>query len=79
MFFKTGIFRKNIEPRCFYCLKSILVDEQSMICKKRGIMPYNGNCKSFKYDPLKRIPPKPAILRTNFDASDFYLEENNET
>lgn len=78
MFFKNKLFRKDIEPRCFYCLYASKLDEQNMICKKRGIVNQINKCRSFKYDPLCRIPPKPAVLRLNFKDSDFLLEENDE-
>ena len=50
-----------------------------MTCRKRGIVPASGSCRSFRYDPIRRIPPKPAVLRTNFSDADFHLEEYDET
>ena len=38
------------------------------------IMPAEGHCRSFRYDPLKRVPPRPAALRTdNLKEEDFSL------
>lgn len=78
LFFKNRLFRKDIEPRCFYCLYASKLDEENMTCRKRGIVKQIGKCRSFRYDPLGRIPPKPAVLRFNFEDSDFLLEENDE-
>ena len=41
---------------------------------KRGIMPVEGSCRRFRYDPLKRVPPRPAPLETaRLKESDFSL------
>lgn len=67
------LFRKNIEPRCAYCKYAHLLDEQSGICKRRGIVALQDHCRRFKYDPISRIPPKPAVLRGSFSKGDFLL------
>lgn len=54
------LFRKSIDPRCTYCAHSVTLDEESIICPKKGVMPATGHCRGFRYDPLKRIPPRPA-------------------
>lgn len=80
MFFKNNkLFRKDIQPRCFYCTRATKLDDNSMTCRKRGIVSIESSCRAFKYDPLKRIPPKPAVLKMNFKDSDFLLEEDNES
>ena len=38
------------------------VDEDSVICKFCGIVPCTHHCRRFRYDPLKRIPPRRAAL-----------------
>ena len=30
------------------------------MCIKKGVVPAGYSCRSFKYDPLKRVPPRPA-------------------
>ena len=59
------LFRKNIDPRCAYCKRSRNVDERTVICDKRGIVSVEHHCASFRYDPLKRVPPRPAAFDTN--------------
>lgn len=72
------LFRKNIEPRCAYCAHSRPLDENSVSCRKKGPMAQTDSCRAFRYDPLRRVPPKPAALRTDFTDADFALEEENE-
>lgn len=68
------LFRKDIEPRCIYCCHSSPAEAGMVICRKKGIRPEAGKCRKFKYDPLKRVPPRPKnpdFLK--FDDRDFSL------
>ena len=68
------LFRKNIDPRCAYCQWGAQISEREVACVKRGIMPVEGSCRRFRYDPLKRVPPRPAPLETaRLKESDFSL------
>ena len=68
------LFRKNIEPRCAYCQKGTPINEREVACVKRGIVPVEGSCRSFRYDPLKRVPPRPIKLDTEvLQQEDFKL------
>ena len=78
MFRTRNVFRKDIEPRCAYCSRANVLDDHNMSCSKRGIVPLDGSCRSFRYDPLRRIPPRPAVLRGTFTDADFQLEEPHE-
>ncbi|MGN0986167.1 MAG: hypothetical protein ACI4OU_06680 [Candidatus Enterenecus sp.] len=53
------LFEKDMEPRCAYCKKGAPLDEERVMCLKKGIVDAGGACRRFKYDPLKRVPPKP--------------------
>ena len=57
-----SLFRKNIEPQCAYCEKGTRINEEQMACVKRGIVNCQEHCGAFRYDPLKRIPPRPVSL-----------------
>ena len=46
-------FRKDIEPRCAYC---------EVACSRRGVVDGSDHCRHFRYDPLRRVPPRPASL-----------------
>ena len=45
----------------------------------RGVVDGADHCRAFRYDPLRRIPPKPAALRGHFTDADFSLGDNDET
>ena len=68
------LFRRDIEPRCAYCEKGQQINEREVACVKRGIVPVESHCRSFRYDPLKRVPPRPAALNTEkLRQEDFSL------
>lgn len=51
---------------CANCDKaSLLVDEETVLCAKRGVVPAGATCRKYTYDPLKRKPapiqPLPEI------------------
>ncbi len=58
------LFRKDIDPRCAYCKRGQQINEREVACLKRGVVPVEHSCRSFRYDPLKRVPPRPATLDT---------------
>ena len=55
-----SLFQKKIEPRCIYCSRSRPLSEDQVVCDKKGVLSAGSHCRSFQYDPLKRIPPRPA-------------------
>ena len=55
-----SIFEKDIEPRCGYCQRGTPIEEGKMMCVKKGIVSAAGSCRRFRYDPLKRVPPRPV-------------------
>ncbi len=68
------LFRKKIEKSCSYCRHSAKLDEESALCVKRGVVSMCGKCRKFRYDPCKRIPPKPkAPDFSKYDKEDFTL------
>jgi len=68
------LFQKNIDPRCAYCKRCVPLDEDQMLCAKKGIVSPAGSCRKFKYDPLKRVPPKPiAADFSHLKEEDFVL------
>ncbi len=68
------LFEKNIEPHCVYCQWGTPLDENRIVCRKKGIVAAGGSCRRFRYDPLKRIPPKPlAITFDHLKDEDFVL------
>lgn len=68
------LFSRDIEPRCAYCDRGAPLGEGRIACPKRGIVSPEGHCGRFRYDPLRRVPPRPAALDTSrFDREDFTL------
>ena len=68
------LFRKNIEPRCGYCKFAAPAESDMVICRKKGIRPEADHCRKFRYDPLKRTPPKPKLADfEQYDNRDFSL------
>jgi len=59
-----SLFRKNIDPRCAYCDKGSAINEREVICSKKGVVAMEFHCNHFRYDPLKRVPPRPVKLQT---------------
>ena len=57
-----NLFQKKIEPRCAYCARGQVLSEDQIACPKKGVMSPGSSCRGFKYDPLKRVPPRPAKL-----------------
>ena len=58
-------FRKDIEPRCAYCANGSAIGENEVACSRKGVVDGADHCRHFKYDPLRRVPPRPASLDTN--------------
>lgn len=68
------LFEKKIEPRCAYCKRGARLDELRVMCVKKGIVLPNGSCRAFRYDPLKRVPPRPAAADfSRLKEEDFIL------
>ena len=51
---------------------------ERIACRKRGVVNGTDHCRSFRYDPLRRTPPKPAVLRGHFTDADFSLGDTDE-
>ena len=68
------LFRRDMDPRCVYCEKGQQINEREVACVKRGVVPAEYHCRAFRYDPLKRVPPRPAALDTEkLIEADFSL------
>lgn len=55
-----ALFQKKMDPRCSYCIHSRPLEGDQVICEKKGVMSAGSSCRSFRYDPLKRVPPRPV-------------------
>ena len=68
------LFRKKIDRSCSYCLHCTKLNDEQVLCTKRGIMPIEGACNKFAYDPCKRIPGKSKALDFDkYNQEDYSL------
>lgn len=68
------LFRKKIEKSCTYCRYGTVLDEEQVLCIKKGVVSPDRKCRRFTYDPLKRVPAKPKALDFHkYDEDDFTL------
>lgn len=68
------LFSKKIEPRCAYCLRSAPLSDGRLMCPRKGVVAAAGQCRAFRYDPLRRVPPRPAAPDlSRFAGEDFSL------
>ena len=67
------IDKKRFEAKCEYCVYARVPEDRSMVlCTKKGLVEFDGSCRRFKYDPLKRVPVK-ITLNTDFTEDDYKL------
>lgn len=68
------LFRKRIPRSCQYCVHSAVLDEEKLLCTKKGIVTVDDQCRRFRYAPCKRIPAKPKSPDfSQYDKDDFSL------
>lgn len=68
------LFRKKIERSCTYCAYGAPLDDDQMLCTKRGVVSADSACRKFRYDPFKRVPPRPkAVDFKKYEEDDFSL------
>lgn len=68
------LFRKDMDPRCIYCSRGTQLNEREVACLKYGVVPVEYHCGRFRYDPLKRVPPRPTTLNTaGLQEKDFKI------
>ncbi len=67
---KNKMFGMSIKPSCSYCENSVI--ENTFAYCKKGKQLNGKKCKSFKYDPLMRVP-KSASFKKTYTENDFKL------
>lgn len=68
------LFRKKIQRSCEYCIYGARLEEDQILCSKKGLKTTADQCKKFRYDPTKRIPVKAKALDfSKYDEQDFSL------
>lgn len=68
------LFRKKMPRSCAYCAHGAKIEDEMIVCAKKGIVPITGSCRKFQYDPCKRIPMKQKTMDfSKYDDHDFSL------
>lgn len=67
------LFRKKIDRYCTYCQFAGKIDGESMVCQFCGVVPSDHHCRRFRYDPLRRIPSRPAVKKADNGDADYSL------
>lgn len=68
------LFRKKIEHSCAYCRYGAALEEDHILCAKKGLKTPEDKCWRFCYDPCKRIPKKAKALDfSKYDKEDYSL------
>ncbi len=68
------LFRKKIQRSCTYCLYGTSLEEEMILCAKKGLCSADSPCRKFRYDPCKRIPSKAKALDfSKYKNEDFSL------
>lgn len=68
------LFRKKIEHVCAHCVHSTRMDEETILCAKKGIRGADSKCFRFRYDATKRIPKKARAMDfSKYDQEDYSL------
>lgn len=69
----SSVFNKDLPHSCSYCVygcASLFSGE--ILCKKHGVTAARDSCRSYRYDPLKRVPAR-VKLGDNYKPEDFSL------
>lgn len=68
------LFRKKIERSCAYCAHAACLNEEEILCSRKGIRTPEDHCFSFRYEPTRRIPKKAKAMDfSKYDKEDFSL------
>lgn len=68
------LFRKKIQRSCLYCTYGTKINDEQVLCIKKGVVSTDGSCRKFEYDPCKRVPSKPKALDfSKYDEQDYSL------
>lgn len=68
------LFRKKIARSCAYCIHGVVLEDDQVLCAKKGVRSVDNKCRKFKYDPCKRIPIKAKAMDfSKYQQEDFSL------
>lgn len=68
----SKLCRNDEEKICLFCaFSSTVMNEDRVLCRKKGEVFKNSSCKKYKYYPLKRTPPARVKMRKAFNIENF--------
>lgn len=68
------LFRKKVFRACQNCQHGTKIDEDKILCTRKGVVSCDGKCWKFKYDPCKRIPMKQKAMDfSKYEKEDYSL------
>ena len=68
------LFRKKLPKSCTYCIHGTRLNDDEVLCIRKGVVRVDKNCRKFTYDPCKRVPLKQkASDFSKYDSDDFTL------
>lgn len=72
---RSKFFDREIDQACRYCaIGTPNVNQDFVLCPKRGVMAAEDHCSAFRYDPLRReIRRAPKIAAGDYRPEDFEL------
>lgn len=66
------LFSKDNPPRCAWCRHGSQLDDDTVLCDRKGPVDAAGACRRYRYDPFKRTPPPRAKPRpVSLDGEDL--------
>jgi hypothetical protein len=57
------LYDKSVAKVCAHCLYAGDFNARHDLCRRYGPVPPGFHCAHFTYDPLRRKPPRPPVLR----------------
>lgn len=64
------LFSKKIDKHCGNCLYAVLLEDDRVECRKKGMKHVQDKCMRYTYDPCKRVPSKSKA--TDFSKYEEY-------
>ena len=55
------LFQKDIEPRCAYCQRGAQLEDDKILCVKKGVVSPGVRSPRVKKAPLKPVTPPPVL------------------
>ena len=67
------LYDKSIRRVCALCQHSCDFRADEVLCRKKGPVAFDGYCRRFRYDPLRRKPMPQVPMRMPVEADAFKL------